>query len=86
MLRNGLEKDYIFCLSFAKMDQKTSPKAFRFGHLLTQDMIPLGNVERHKEDGHIVLKEVVAPSPQQLKFPVCNILGQAEVFLSLLLN
>lgn len=72
MLRNVLRKDFFFCLTFAKIDQKTSLKAFRFGLLLTQDMTSLGNVERHKEGDPTVVKEVVTPSPRQLKFPVCD--------------
>lgn len=74
------------CLTLAKIDQKGSLKAFSFGHLLTQDMTSLGNLGRHKEGDCTVLNEAVTSSPELLKFPVCDKMRQAEIFLSLLQN
>lgn len=85
MLRDGLEKDF-FCLTLDKFFQKLSPKTFRFGNFLTQGMISLENVERCKEVDPTVLKEAVTQSPGHLKFPVCDKLRQAEIFLNFKIN
>lgn len=89
MLRNRLGKNRVFfcvcvCLTFAKIDQKVSLKAFSFDHLLTQDITSLGNLERHRQGDRTVLNEAVTPSPGLLKFPVCDKMRQAEIFLSVL--